>query len=99
MKKYYCEASKKQLEKPTEPKYMFCSKAKTIVFAENENEALVKAAKAFDAKYFGTGVILGKIEITGSYELPVDWSYGYAEDYKSGATEELGDLVGNNVIR
>jgi hypothetical protein len=29
----------------------------------------------------------------------VDWSYGYGDERKSGATASLGDLVGNNTIR
>jgi hypothetical protein len=38
--------------------------------------------------------------LTKTAELPVDWSYGYDDARKSGATETLGDLVGTgNVIR
>ena len=44
MKKYYCEAQKKQLEKPTEPKYVFCTTAKCFVLAENDDDDRVKAA-------------------------------------------------------
>ena len=47
MKKYYCEAQKKQLEKPTEPKYVFCTTAKCFVLAENDDDARVKAAAEF----------------------------------------------------
>ena len=39
MKKFYFEADKKQWEKPTEPKYMFCATAKVWAVAETEEEA------------------------------------------------------------
>ena len=38
MKKYYFEACRKQLEKPTEPKYIFNTTAKVFVFAENDED-------------------------------------------------------------
>jgi hypothetical protein len=31
--------------------------------------------------------------------LPTDWSYGYGDSRKSGSTADIGDLVGDNVIR
>lgn len=99
MKKYYFEAAKKQLEKPTEPKYLFCTTAKTWVVAENEAEAKTLAAAKLQEKYHGAGVVLGEPVLTKSAELPVDWSYGYGDARKSGATASIGDLVGNNVIR
>jgi hypothetical protein len=99
MKKYFYEAQKKQLEKPTEPLYVNCAKAVCYVLAENEAEAAVLAEKKLHAKYDGSGVVLGKAVLTKVAELPVDWSYGYGDERKSGETATLGDLVGKNVIR
>ena len=99
MKKYFFEAQKKQLEKPTEPLYVYCAKARCFVYAENEEEAAVLAEKKFQEKYYGSGTILGKPVLTKCADLPVDWSYGYGDERKSGDTASIGDLVGNNVIR
>lgn len=99
MKKYYCEAQKKQLEKPTEPKYVFCTMAKCFVLAENEAEALEKAAAEFREMYHGTGTVLGQIKITKSAALPVDWSYGENEDAVAGDAAAMAELVRHNVIR
>lgn len=99
MKKYFYEAQKKQLEKPTEPLYVYCAKARCVVCAENEAEAEVLAAKKLQEKLCGKGVVLGKLVLTKCTELPVDWSYGYGDDRKSGDTASIGDLVGNHVIR
>lgn len=99
MKKYYFQAQKKQLEKPTEPSYVYCAPAKCFVLAGNEAEAAVLAEKKLREMYHGTGVVLGKAELTKCAELPVDWSYGYGDERKSGDTASIGDLVGNYVIR
>lgn len=99
MKKYFYEASKKQLEKPTEPKYVFCTTAKVIVYAENQREALKLAKAKLNAHYHGTGTLLSEPRLTKVAELPADWSYGYGKDYKSGKTSSIRDLVGKNVIR
>ena len=99
MKKYFYEAQKKQLEKPTEPLYVSCAPARCWVLAEDEAEAVVKAAAKLDEKYHGTGTILGTPVLTKVSELPVDWSYGYGDDRRSGDTASIGDLVGNYVIR
>ncbi len=99
MKKYYCEAQKKQLEKPTEPKYLFCATAKCFVLAENEEEALEKAAAEFREMYAGTGVVLGRIRITKSAALPVDWSYGENENAIAGDAAAMAELISHNVIR
>lgn len=99
MKKYYFQAQKKQLEKPTEPSYVYCAPAKCFVLAESEAEAAVLAEKKLREMYHGTGVVLGKAELTKCAELPVDWSYGYGDERKSGDTASIGDLVGNYVIR
>lgn len=99
MKKYFFEAAKKQLEKPTEPNYVFCSTAKVIVCAENEAEAKTLATEKLCKKYNGTGVVLGEAKLTACRELPLDWSYGYGDERKSGDTASIGDLVGNHMIR
>ncbi len=99
MKKYYYEAQKKQLEKPTEPNYLYCSTAKCWVIAENEAEAAVLAEQKLHEAYYGSGTVLGKPVLTKSAELPVDWSYGYGDERKSGDTASIGDLVGSSVIR
>lgn len=98
MKKYIYEAAKKQLEKPTEPKYICCTTAKTWAVAETEAEAAELACAKLHAKYDGSGVVLGELKLIAEYDLPVDWSYGYGDDRKSGATAELGDLFGKNII-
>ena len=99
MKKYFYEAQKKQLEKPTEPLYIGCAKARCWVLAENEDAAAVLAAAKLHEKYDGTGVVLGKPVLTKCVELPVDWSYGYGDARRSGDTAAIGDLVGNDIIR
>lgn len=92
MKKYYCEATKKQWEKPTEPKQYLCATAKTIVLAENDEEAIEKASLKLREAYLGTGTILGQTRITQVAELPVDWSYGYCCERKFGTEEEKAAL-------
>lgn len=99
MKVFYCEAQYKQLEKPTEPLYLYNMAHKCKVFAESEAEALELAEKKLHAAHDGTGVWLGKVVITKSAQLPVDWSYGYGEERRSGCTCKIGDLVGSSVIR
>ena len=99
MKKYFYEAPKKQLEKPTEPYYVCCATAKCWVLAENETEAFELASRKLHAENDGTGVVLGTPVLTKCAELPVDWSYGYGDARRSGDTASIGDLVGNNVIR
>ena len=99
MKKYYYEAQKKQLEKPTESCYLNCATAKCWVLAENEAEAAALAAAKLRGGYHGTGVVLGTPVLTKCVDLPVDWSYGYGDTRKSGDTASIGDLVGNDIIR
>lgn len=99
MKKYYFEAQKKQLEKPTEPSYIHCAAATCFVLAGSEAEAVALAEKKLAGQYNGTGFILGKPVLTKCVELPVDWSYGYGDGRRSGDTAAIGDLAGNNVIR
>lgn len=99
MKKYVYEAAKKQLEKPTEPKYNFCATAKVTVYAESAAKAKKLAAAKLRENYLGTGTVLGEPKLVSCVDLPVDWSYGYGSERKSGPTDKIGDLVGNYVIR
>ena len=100
MKKYFFETAKTQWEKQTEPKYVSCAPARTFVYAETEEEAYAKAEARLQAEYLGTGtLLLGDLKLTGSFDEAVDWSYGYGSDRRSGPTGEIGDLVGNTVIR
>jgi hypothetical protein len=99
LKKYTFEAPRVQWEKPTEPKYIFCRTATVTVLAENEAEAKALAEDKLKKEYAGTGMLLGEARLLGVVDLPVDWSYGYGNERKSGATASLGDLVGNNTIR
>ncbi len=99
MKKYLFEAARFQLEKPTEPKSLFCTTAKAAVYAEDQASAQALAQEKLRKEYYGTGVRLGQVRYVAEYDLPVDWSYGYGSARKSGPTRELGDLVGNHVIR
>lgn len=99
MKKYVFEAAKKQWEKPTELKQYFVKTAEVIVYAETEEEAKKLAEEKLCRKYRGSGTILGEVRFVRCDELPVDWSYGYGDERKSGDTAGIGDLTGNNVIR
>ena len=99
MKRYVFEAARKQLEKPTEPKYVFCPPARTAVYAEDRETALTLAQEKLRTEYTGSGFQLGQVTFVAEYDLPVDWSYGYSDARKSGPTGELGDLVGSNIIR
>ena len=99
MKKYFFEAQKKQLEKPTEPLYVSCTSAKCWVVAETEAEAVELAGKKFRDMYHGTGVVLGKPVLTKATEPAIDWNYGYGDDRKCGDTAAKAELRANNVIR
>ncbi len=99
MKRYFFEADKRQLEKPTEPKYLFCAPAKTAVYAESEEEARALAAEKLRSAYAGTGRLLGEIRLMDIESLPVDWSYGYGDARKSGDTDSIGDRIGGHLIR
>lgn len=99
MKKYYFEAQKKQLEKPTEPLYVSCATAKCFVFAEDDAEAARKAAAKLEAEYYGTGIKLGVPHMTDCVELPVDWNYGYGDDRKAGTAADQAALYDQYVIR
>lgn len=99
MKAYYYQANRKQLEKPTEPLYVSCDAARCKVIAATEAEAAELAAKKLHERFDGTGVVLGQLVLTKSAELPIDWSYGYGDERRSGCTACIGDLVGANRIR
>ena len=98
MKKYYCEATKKQWEKPTESKQYLCATAKTIVLAENDEDALKAAALKLREEYLGTGTILGETRITKVAELIVDWSYGYGDERTFGTDEDKKALRAQNTL-
>lgn len=99
MKKYFFEAQKKQLEKPTEPLYVSCAKAVCIVYAENETEAAALAEQKLRAKYHGTGAVLGKPVLTKTAELPADWNYGYGDARRAGTKADQEALLADYVIR
>ena len=93
MNKYFFELDKLQLEKPTEPKYVFCAPARTWAVAENEEEARLAALAKLRAKYHGTGVILGSdLRLTNQTGLPTDWNYGYGDDRLTGTEEDRSAL-------
>ncbi len=87
MKKYFFEATKKQWEKPTEPKQYLCATAKVTVLAENDEQALELAKAKLREKYLGTGTILGEVRPAGCAELAIDWNYGYGDERKAGTPE------------
>ena len=88
MKKYIFEATKKQWEKPTEPKQYLCAAARVAVCAEDEAQACELAAKKFRCKFLGTGTILGEIRLVDCKEFPVDWNYGYGDERKAGNADD-----------
>ena len=92
MKKYYFEANKKQLEKPTEPLYVFCAPARVWAVAETEEEARAAAAEKLNAKYHGTGVLLGELRLTKTADPAVDWNYGTGDGRLPGTAEEKAAL-------
>ena len=93
MKKFFFEVDKKQLEKPTEPSYLFCAPARVWAAAETEEEARALAAEKLRAKYHGSGTLLGcDLRLTKAADAAVDWSYGYGEDRKAGSPEDKAAL-------
>lgn len=93
MKKYVFEAAKKQLEKPTEPKYVFCPFAQVTVLADSDEEALEKADKKLREEFHATGFLLGETRLLESYDLAVDWNYGYGEEKGTGTPAERAALI------
>lgn len=98
MKKFFFEADKKQWEKPTEPKYVFCAPARVWAVAENEAEARALALDKLNAKYRGTGTLIDDehLRLTKSADLPVDWSYGYGEARRAGSAGDKAALRADN---
>lgn len=95
MKKYFFEADKKQWEKPTEPKYVFCAPARVWAVAETEEEARAIALRKLADKFDESGVILDEpnLRLTKTTELPIDWSYGYGDGRGTGTPEERAELI------
>lgn len=93
MKKYFFEVDKLQLEKPTEPMYMFCAPARAWVVAASEDEARALAAEKLRREYYGSGTLTGKeLRLTKAVELAVDWSYGYGDERLTGTAEDRAAL-------
>ncbi len=99
MKRYYFEADRKQWEKPTEPDYLFCTTAKTDVYADNEEEARMLAEVKLHSFYDDSGILLDNIRLVDIFDVPADWSYGYGEEYQSGPTAGITDTIGRDIIR
>jgi len=93
MKKYYFEVDKKQLEKPTEPLYVFCAPARTWAIADSEEQARSLALEKLNAKYHASGMYLGQeLRLTNVADLPADWNYGYGDERLAGTAEEKAAL-------
>ena len=89
MKKYYFEVDKKQLEKPTEPRALFCAPARVWVWAEDERRARAAAEEKLRARYLGTGTLTGReLRLILAADEPADWSYGYGENRASGTAAD-----------
>ena len=99
MKRFVFEASKAQLEKPTEPKYVFCTTARSIVLAETEEEARLLAERDMRKMYRGSGVALGEARCVSVDELPEDWNYGYGDGRRAGSDDDKAGLIARYVIR
>lgn len=93
MKKYFFEVDKLQLEKPTEPKYLFCAPARIWVTAPDEDEARALAAEKLRGQYHGTGTLTGRdLRLTKAVDLAVDWNYGYGDERLTGTAEDKAAL-------
>ena len=93
MKKFFFEVDKKQLEKATEPKYVFCAPARVWAKAETEDDARAVALEKLRAEYLGSGTLLGKdLRLTKAVDLAVDWNYGYGDGRLAGTAEEKAAL-------
>ena len=47
-------------------------------------------------EYYGTGVLLGQVKLSGVTELAVDWNYGYGDDRGSGCAKCQARLRAEN---
>ena len=95
-RKYLFEAAKTLAERSYPGPYQFVAPAQVLVLASDETEAREKAAAKLKKAWQGTGVQLGELKLVRSDALPVDWSYGYGDDRKTGS---VSDLVGQSLIR
>ena len=95
MKKYIFEATKRQLEKTTEPKQVLVAPAKVTVIAKEADEALEIAKEQLREKYLGTGTILGEVRLVEELFVPADWSYGYSKERTFGSDEDKCALKKN----
>ena len=98
MKKYFFEADRKQWEKPTEPKYLFCASAKTWAVAQTEEEARSIALKTIRNKNHATGMLVDDchLRLTKVSELPTDWNYGYGDSRGTGSAADREALIREN---
>ena len=98
MKKYFFEADRKQWEKPTEPKYLFCAPAKTWAIAETEEEARIVALRNLRDVYHATGLLVddSHLRMTKAVDLPTDWNYGYGAGRKTGSAADREALIREN---
>ena len=78
MKLYLFEATKRQWEKPTEPKQYLCAAAAVTVCAENAEQAKALAEEKLCRQYKGSGTVLGQVRLVGEYGLAVTWDGGDA---------------------
>lgn len=99
MKKFFFEADKKQWEKPTEPKYVFCAPARVWAIAETEEEARAAALEKLAGKYGCTGTILDDehLRLTKAVDLAEDWNYGYGDARGSGDAGDRAALLETNL--
>ena len=99
MKKYFFEADKKQWEKPTERKYVFCAPARVWAVAGTEEEARVLALEKLAAKYGCTGTIIDDehLRLIKSVDLAEDWNYGYGDARGTGDACDRAALLDNNL--
>ncbi len=100
MKKYIYEAPKTQWEKPEIADYIFCAPAEISVLASSEDEAMELARTKIQKQYTGSGqLLLSGLRLVASYDLPVDWSYGYGDERKTGHVPQEIDTVSCYEIR
>ena len=100
MKKYFYEADKRLKEKAYQSyARVHTMPAVIIVYAESEKDAEKLAREKLRAIYQGSGVLLENFRLARCADVPVDWSYGYGDERRSGDTDGIPDTVGNSQIR
>ena len=92
MKKFIFEATKRQWEKPTEPKQYLCAAARVAVVAETKAKALKLAKEELRRQYLGSGTVLGEIRFVEAVDLAVDWNYGYGDERGKGTAKDKAAL-------